>query len=198
MLNIRDGIFLLLVIMVVSTGYAEMSDGSKIVPVPTRPYEYHEIRCDLGYEQNSSLFTEYQFLDNSTTDSVWNLSIGAPQRVSGISWAGEYVSEGVLDNLDLTPEKGYDFLIIPIQIQNIGKRDLCFDLSRLNLTNNETREEYHIDEDMDFLKHPFSQIYYAPGDGGSGSIAYQVPHDTRLLDLAVRLQDKKTVYLLEV
>ncbi|HWQ67588.1 MAG TPA: DUF4352 domain-containing protein [Methanospirillum sp.] len=197
MMDNSDIILLLLVIMIVPASYGELNGGSSIVPVPTRPFEYHELRCDPFQEQNISLFTEYQFAEHSTTDSVWNISVGVPLRVKGITWAGEYVPEGILNNMVFTPDMGYDYVIIPIQIQNIGEKEFCFDLSRLNLTNNQTGIEYPIDEDMDFLKHPLSQLNYVPGDGGSGNIAYQVPNDTEDIDLVVRLQDKKIVYLLE-
>lgn len=169
------------------------------VPVPTRPMYYHEYLCTPASDLHPWVVSVYRDTGKYAADSAWNVSIGIPKKVHEITRTdNEFDADRQLRIERFTPDTGNDYLIIPVQVHNIGTDPLCFDIGRFTLTNNQTGIVYAIDDVMDFLCNPFQGGSIAPGEETKGSIAYQIPVELKGLDLSILLQDIEVTYLLSV
>lgn len=189
-------LYIILVLLLFSGTCAPVT-GDPFVPVPTRPMYYHEYLCPPMLGNNSPVVLVFRDTENFAADSVWNVSVGSPFFVHEVSRVdNEYEADRTLHIERFTPEKGYEYLVIPVRIQNTGPVERCIDISRFSLSDNKTGETFPVDEVMDFLCNPFRGGTIESGEETAGTITYQVFVGDDF-DFSILLEDIRVTYCLK-
>ncbi|MBN1165555.1 MAG: DUF4352 domain-containing protein [Methanospirillaceae archaeon] len=189
----KKGIILIIILLFVQTAVAE----PVFTPVPTRPLYVHEYRCDNG--ENTLFFndTTILFPGTSALDSVWNCTVRSVLITDEIQRTdNEFDALNRFRVERFTPDEGYLYLIITVDLQNHGDKEYCFDSGRFDLTLNQTKEQYTVSEVMDFLPDPFPAGNISPDEQVQGSIAFMVPYSATGYDLGIRLVNRYVIYLI--
>lgn len=186
-------ILLFLSLVFIPFGHSLTADS--FYPLPTRPPSYHEYLCDPEPVRNGTYTEVYLTPEESWEDAELSISIGIPEFKMEITRQdNEYNPDGTPRIEHRTPDEGYQFLIIPVTITNIGKNEWCFDISRMNLTDSLSGIGYTVDDGMDFLPDPFVGGEISPGDTRKGNVTYEVPRNSSNTEFSVLLDTDTVIF----
>ncbi len=190
---LKKGIVCIIILIIAQPAIAEQI----FIPIPTRPPYVSEFSCDGAGNFTSPEETVILVPGMHAVDSVWNCSVESVRITDEIQRTdNEFGADHRLRVERYTPDEGYVYLIITVDLQNHGDHEYCFDSGRFDLALNQTKEQYAVSEVMDFLSDPFPAGSISPKEQVQGSIAFMVPFSATGYDLGIRLENRYVSVLL--